>query len=286
MMSRWSDLVPVRLALAAAALVLVTAGTSRAAFITFEAAAPNAAAITPIRDAFRAAVGGGTVAGANGSFGGLRREINWDGVPDAFADPFLMPPNFFNANSPRGAVFATPGIGFMVSGNAGGLVPVLFGFPNDLQTFSPQRLFSPIGSNITDVSFFLPGTNTQVSTTAFGAFFVDVEVPTSTRMELFDANGALLYSRLVLAGGNQGLSFLGAVAGAGERISRVRLTTGSNVLIANGVLGNPTDDFVVMDDFIYAEPSTVPDVPEPATLTLAMLGLAGLLRNARARRDR
>ena len=44
--------------------------------VTFEAAGANAAAITATRDSFRAAVGGGTVAGANGSFGGLRREIN------------------------------------------------------------------------------------------------------------------------------------------------------------------------------------------------------------------
>jgi hypothetical protein len=47
-------------------------------FTVFEAAGANPAAITPTRDAFRASVGGGTVAGANGSFGGLRREINWE----------------------------------------------------------------------------------------------------------------------------------------------------------------------------------------------------------------
>jgi hypothetical protein len=44
--------------------------------IVFEAAGGTAAAITPMRDDFRTAIGGGTVAGANGSFGGVRREIN------------------------------------------------------------------------------------------------------------------------------------------------------------------------------------------------------------------
>jgi len=92
--------------------------------VTFEAAGANAAAITATRDAFRTAVGGGTVAGANGSFGGLRREINWDGVPDAQADPNPFSANFFNVNSPRGVVFNTPGTGFLVSANAGQSAPV------------------------------------------------------------------------------------------------------------------------------------------------------------------
>ncbi len=73
---------------------------------------PDAASIIPIRDAFRADLGGGTTAGANGSFGGVRREINWDGVPDPFSAPNSLPPNFFNVNSPRGILFSTPGTGF------------------------------------------------------------------------------------------------------------------------------------------------------------------------------
>jgi hypothetical protein len=78
---------------------MLTAGlTSQASgsFITFESASPTVAGITPTRDAFRSALGGGAVAGANGDFGGLRREINWDGVPDLFSDPNLLPANFFN----------------------------------------------------------------------------------------------------------------------------------------------------------------------------------------------
>ena len=40
------------------------------------AAARDLATVTAARDAFRTDLGGGTVAGSNGSFGGLRREIN------------------------------------------------------------------------------------------------------------------------------------------------------------------------------------------------------------------
>src|SRR5437868_8958461 len=41
----------------------------------------------------------------------FRSEINWDGVPDALAAPNNLPANFFNVNSPRGVVLATPGTG-------------------------------------------------------------------------------------------------------------------------------------------------------------------------------
>src|SRR5437762_4287839 len=133
----------------------------------------NAAAITPARDAFRNDLGGGMVAGANGSFGGLRREINWDGVPDALSAPNNLPANFFNVNSPRGVVFATPGTGFQVSANAG-IAPVQFDnidptYSATFETFSPQRLFTALDSNTLDVLFFVPGTTTVGLTSGFGA---------------------------------------------------------------------------------------------------------------------
>lgn len=263
---------------------LLSVPATWAGFVTFESAGADPASITPTRDAFRSAVGGGTIAGANGAFGGLRREINWDGVPNSLSDPNALPANFFNVNSPRGAVFSTPGTGFLVSSNAGSATPTLFGFGSDFQTFSAQRLFTAVGSNITDVMFYVPGTMTVATTSAFAAIFVDVEVAAQTRIEFFDESNSLIFSRDVLVAGNQGLSFVGAVANAGERISRVRLTSGMNTLLSNGVLGNANDDIVVMDDFLYAEPLALQSVPEPSSFSLLALGLLGCLAGLRRRR--
>jgi hypothetical protein len=241
-------------------------------FTTFEAAGASSSAITATRDAFRTAIGGGTLAGADGSFGGERREINWDGVPSLFSDPNQLPGDFFNDESPRGVEFATPGTGFLVSADAGSFVPVLFGFANELQTFSPQKLFTAVNSNTVDVRFFLPGTDIAATTTAFGLIFVDVEVADVTSLQFFDADQNLIYERDALVSGNQGLSFLGVTVTGGS-IGRVRITSGLNTIVSNSVLGNPSDDFVAMDDFIYAEPQRVGTVAEPSSLLLIGIGV-------------
>ena len=221
--------------------------------------------------------------GANGSFGGLRREVNWDGVPAQFADPNLFPANFFNANSPRGIEYSTPGTGFLVSGSAGGTAPALFGFADHLQPFTPEKLFTAVNSTITDVRFFVPGTATPATTTAFGVIFTGVEVAGGTQVEFFNQNDVLIYSHDALVSGNRGLSFLGATV-AGDIISRVRITSGINTIVSNSVLGNPTADLVAMDDFLYAEPVAV---PEPSSAVITALGLLGgliLLRRQAKRR--
>src|SRR5258707_709911 len=78
------------------------------------------AEVTGAVAAFRAAIGAANP-NVPGSFLGGRREINWDGVPDAASVPNFFPGNFFNAaGAPRarGAEFSTPGDGFLVSADS------------------------------------------------------------------------------------------------------------------------------------------------------------------------
>jgi hypothetical protein len=225
------------------------------------------------------------VAGANGSFGGLRREINWDGVPDAFSAPNNMPADFFNVNSPRGAVFSTPGTGFQVSANAG-IAPVQFDnidptYSQTFEPFSPQRLFTSLGSNVLDVNFFLPGTNTPALTNGFGAIFSDVDLANTTSIQLFDKSLNSLGTFVVPAtAGSETFSFLG-ISFADPVIARVRITSG-NFPVGTGVTDQNGDlrDVVTMDDFLYGEPRGVPD----GGSTILLLGFALIVVNALRRK--
>jgi hypothetical protein len=224
----------------------------------FEASGVTPADILTEVNAFRDFLG--TNNGVGGTFPTGRREINWDGVPDAFSAPNLMPANFFNSNSPRGALFFTLGTGFQVSANSVNPTntPVRFGnihpvYPALFSTFSPQRLFSALDSNITETLFFIPGTTQSATSKGFGAVFTDVNVGNSTKIEYFDVNGNLLFSRNVLPGPTSrgSLSFLG-VGFDTANVFLVRITSG------NRILKTPNRDVVVMDDFIYGEPQELP----------------------------
>ncbi|MGZ5002289.1 MAG: PEP-CTERM sorting domain-containing protein [Chthoniobacterales bacterium] len=255
--------------------------------VTFSASGANAAAIQATVDAFRSSLG--TLnANVAGSFGSGRREINWDGVPSAFAAPNLLAANFFNVNSPRGVVFSTPGTGFAVSGattDAGAGQPAAANFgnidPSYTATFAPfsaQRLFTAIGSNVVDVTFFVAGSATPALTTGFGAVFSDVDLANTTTIQLFDASNVSLGTFFVpnVAGASQTFSFLG-IQFPSAIVSRVRITSG-NIAPAAGATdqNGAARDVVVMDDFIYGEP-----IPEPATYVLLATGVMALAAFAR-----
>ena len=246
-------------------VLLLSAADALDALVTIRSGAGLAAA-TAARDQFRADIGGGTVAGANGSFGGVRREINWDGVPDAFAAPNNFPPSFFNLNSPRGVVFSTLGTGFQVSASAASGTPARFGnldpsYPSEFVAFSPERLFTPLGQPVTDITFFVPGTNTPAAVSSFGAMFTDVDFPGTTFVQLFGPTGAD-FGSLEVSPANHDVSFVGITFTTGERIARVRITStlepgpGHHDMPFVGFPPfAPNLDVVAIDDLIYSEPA-------------------------------
>src|SRR5438093_3403006 len=174
-----------------AAVFGLVSSTALAAAVTFSGTGANAASLQTTVDAYRTALG--TLnANVAGSFPSGRREINWDGVPDALAAPNNLPANFFNVNSPRGVVFSTAGTAFQVSATAASGTAVEFGnlnatYTSIFQTFSPQRLFTALGSNVVDVTFFVPGSTTPATTSGFGAVFTDVDLASTTSIQYFDA---------------------------------------------------------------------------------------------------
>jgi len=252
--------------------------------LVFQAAGPTVASIQGTVDAFRAALGNPNNGNAPGPLAKGRREINWDGGGNNQTTTVSGNP-FAGFQVIRGALFTTPdGTGFVQAPPAadpalfppGGLAG-LFDNPTyriTFSTFSPLRLFSAIGSNITEVEFFVPGGGNKPVTatvTGFGAVFTDVDRPDgsksgkkhgddedecpSTLIEYFDANCELLFSSFVPSSpGDGSLSFFGIVFDD-PRIACVRITSGNT---APGPDDDSKHDIVMMDDFLYGEPQASP----------------------------
>jgi hypothetical protein len=257
---------------AALAASAVLASSASAAPVVTQATGPNAASIQAAVDQFRDALGADN--GSNPPAANGRRQINWDGVPDQRSAPSFMPENNFRN---RGALFETPGTGFEVSGDDDDDAGVSDADPDQVEftdlnatyatafaPFSPERLFAPIGSNVTKTRFVVPNTDTAADTNGIGVVFSDVDRAAKTTIELLAPDGQSLGTYNVPAtGGNESLSFLGVRYDAGERIAVARISTGEAALGADDVTQGGPADVVAMDDIIYGEPqATPPPAPE------------------------
>ena len=190
------------------------------------------------------------------------REINWDSLPDEFSAPNFYTSDFFNqpeAPRARGIVLNTPGEGLMVSANENnpsGTLP-RFGninpqYADIFKTFSEEKLFSPIGSNLVVITFFVPGTDTPATVRGFGAVYTDVDT-THTAFEYFDKDGNSLGSfETPICDGC--LSFLG-VAFDDAVIASVEVRYGTGALGPDDGAGEV--DVAVMDNFIFGEPQAI-----------------------------
>ncbi len=238
----------------------------------FQSAGKTAGSIRSTVDAFRGALGDPNNLNNAGPLGVGRREINWDGGDTTIVTTTHPVTPFDTFLNTRGARFTTPGFGLSQAPVSGGPQNGLVGLFNNptysrsFTIFSPSRLFTPVGSNVTEAFFFVPGTNGRVraAVRGFGAIFTDVDQPdgsgpskkrgnrgASTLIEYFDANGKVLFSSFAPASpGDASLSFFGIVF-AQPLIARVRITAGDT---APGPDDDENNDIVMMDDFIYGEP--------------------------------
>lgn len=238
----------------------------------FQAAGTTPSSIQSTVDAFRFALDNTNTNNNNkpGPLASGHREINWDGGSQTNLTTTSSGNPFDGFLVTRGALFTTDGTGFVQAPPAGLGDVNVFNNPTYgtiFQAFSLSRLFSAIGSNITEVDFFVPGGgNIPATVTSFGAVFTDVDRPdgsgpskkkgnrgASTLIEYFGVDGKVLFSSFVPASpGDGGLSFFGIVFDD-ARIARVRITAGN---AAPGPDDDQSTDIVVMDDFIYGEPQS------------------------------
>jgi hypothetical protein len=269
--------------LALSLLVLLTLpGSAGAAPILFEGFGADALAIEPSVDAFRTALGNPNNGNAPGPLASGRREINWDGGGVATT---ISPTPFNGFQNTRGALFTTSGTGFVQAPPSGLAAGQTFSNPTyaGFDVFSNARLFSPIGSTLTNVTFSIPGTGGATSATVggFGAVFSDVDSTDNATLSFVNASGISLGTFKVPAA-NNGLSFLGLIF-PGEAITQVQIISG-NVPLGPSESGGI--DIIVMDDFLFSEPAVV---PEPGTIVLFGTTAIGLglarWRRWRARQD-
>jgi len=247
--------------------MFVFSGISSAAPATvYQSAGPDVAAIQSTVDQFRAALGGANNGNTPGPLAGGRREINWDGggstATSTGSNPFDV---FLNS---RGNRSITPGTGFVQAPPAG--LADVFGNPTYatiFKAFSQARLFSPIGSNVTDSVFFIPGGGgIPAATRGFGVVFSDIDLPngsgpstkngnrqSSTLIEFFSANGEVLFSSFAPASPGDGNQTFFGIVFDDARIASVRITAGETP----GTDDTERLDVVMMDDFIYGEPQPI-----------------------------
>jgi hypothetical protein len=229
--------------------------------LVFQAAGPAVASIQNTVDRFRASLGGVNNGNLAGPFASGRREINWDGYGSPVTAVATTP--FAGFLDTRGALLTTTGTGF-VQATVSGLAATFCNatYRSIFQPFSPLRVFSPISSTVTEVTFFVPGGGeVAAATPGFGVVFSgsrgtnnghgSLEV---ARVECFDVEGEPLYSSSVLSSpGAATLSFIGITFDR-PRIACVRITSGRVPL---GTADARKEDVVVMDDFIFGEPRQV-----------------------------
>ena len=204
---------------------------------------------------FRALLGDPNNGGTPGQQASGRREINWDGVPAAVTNVPNFPPEFFNVNSTRGLEYDALSPGLEVSDQR--FADINPTYAAEFAPFSGQKLFSPIGSNLSEATFLVAGSDIKAPVRGFGVVFSDVDVAGSSGILVFDFLGRKLGRILApVRTDARGASFVGVVF-RNPVIGRVLIISGNAALgpQEKDISQGGQHDLVVMDDFIYGEPT-------------------------------
>ncbi len=223
------------------------------------AAGENIQGITEAVNAYRKDLGGDNNLNAVGTQNQGHREINWDGVPAVISSPNAFPGATFKN---RGLLISSPGVKLQVSTKAdeSAQAAPLFGnlnanFPKLFISFSPEKLFAPVHSTVTELSFTVPGSDVRATVSGFGAVFTDVDVAGVSKIEYFDLTGNPIHTEWVKAipSKQKSLSFVGVSFANGKRIAKVKIYSG-NINLGSWAAESNGKDAVAMDDFLYGEP--------------------------------
>lgn len=205
---------------------------------------------------FRTLLGDPANGGTPGQQASGRREVNWDG---AGARPFNnqngFPADFFNNNVKAGLVY----VGGTFRNDSSSFAEINPTYADQFKAFSPKVMFSAVGGHVIDASFRVAGDATPAAVTGFGVVLSDVDLSTSTTLELFDKDGTSLgrFAAPRRSDAN-GHSFVGVKYDVAI-VARVRITCGNGTLGAgvNDVTNAGPFDLVVVDNVIYGEPKSL-----------------------------
>mmetsp|Transcript_14532 Transcript_14532/g.58956 ORF Transcript_14532/g.58956 Transcript_14532/m.58956 type:complete len:259 (-) Transcript_14532:152-928(-) len=214
----------------------------------------NTGSLTFSFEHFRGLLGGLNNGNDAGPLPSGHRQINWD----AGIVPFDFPRKFFADTVDRGMSVFSKKNKFAVSGPAPDNVSdrrfstINHTESKTFKAFSKKRLFTPLRETVFWTKFSVPGTNKRALVQGFGAVFVGVDLPKTTRMVAYDKNDCILAEEYVDAYAG-GMSFLGFYFKR-PIIARVAFYLGNQPIDYPYCGTSCGEDVVVMDDFLYGEP--------------------------------
>jgi hypothetical protein len=189
---------------------------------------------------------------------GGRREINWEGVPDAMLGAKL-PEDFFNPTGPSAPAANQRGLQYSAIGNfqvsKTNFAEVNSEAATEFAAFSGTKTFANTTANKWEVGFEVPGQDVSAAVKGFGLVFSDIDLANSTSLEFFNGERSLGKYFVPAHDATSSFSFFGIYFKNNERITKIIVShDGKLADRQNDISASGPKDLVVLDDFLYSEP--------------------------------